>query len=294
MDKDYYGILELGSNATQREIKDSYRSLARRYHPDLNQNDILAEKKFKQVIEAYFVLSNDIKKREYDKSREINNSFFREVGKKPPNSFSNLFGSILSKIKYSDVVSKSVKNFPQKGDDIIIDLNISITEAHKGTFKKISLPYKKISIKIPPNTQEGAKIQVKNKGTLGENGGENGDIYFIIHIKKHSLLEFDELNVLCEIPVTPSEAAIGAKIEIPTLEGQSFLKIPPETYSGQIFRLLGQGIFSPDGTQKGDQIITIKIEIPKNLSIKEKQLYNELSKVRKFNPRENIIYDKSE
>lgn len=359
--KDYYQILGVNPHATQKEIKSAYRTLARKYHPDVNPGNKMSEIKFKEIGEAYSVLTDENKRKQYDllkgvkrtapnqtnntqqAKKQANSAYSEQKSTKESNSrsenqfddkksFNNVFSDILNgifkKVKDTDTTVKTEKQpeytiFPPKrGDDITADISISIVEAHNGTVRKINIlhtdicgqckgkryinnipcivcggngeisTHKKINVKIPPNVKEGSKIKISTEGNKGRYGGENGDLYLHVHIQKHSLFSFDSINVLCEIPITVTEAAIGTEIEVPTIDGYVSMKIPAETQSGQKFRLIGQGILDSKTNKKGDQMVTVRIEIPKNLSEKEKQLYNELARIRKFNPRENIVYDK--
>lgn len=359
--KDYYIILGIKPSATLKEIKSAYRLLARKYHPDVNKGNKLSEEKFKEIGEAYSVLSDEKKRKQYDllkgynrtpkkedninqqtkksakdaysKKSDINIEDENPKTTKKQNeekSFNDVFNEFLDNIFNKNnfnnppPVQERPKPVPPpkiKGDDITADITISIAEAHNGTTRKVNIlhtdpcgqckgskfkngqtcivcggngeisNHKKINVKIPPNVKEGSKIRIPYEGNKGKNGGQNGDLFLLVHIQKHSLFTFDKLNVLCEIPVTPTEAALGAEIEVPTIDGHVNMKIPPETQSGQKFRLQGEGIADSQSSKKGDQIVSVMINIPNNLSDKEKQLYQELARIRKFNPRENIVYD---
>jgi len=356
--KDYYQILGVSTVATHKEIKAAYRSLARKYHPDVNPGNKLCEEKFKEIGEAYSVLGDENKRKQYDLLKGIKKtnqkttyssqqttkqssathsqqkaktspktSTSASSAEKPFNElFSEFLDNIFKKEKTSNPYTRSAKKESSKpaskrGDDITADISITIAEAHNGTVRKINVlhtdvcsnckgrriingspciscdgkgeisVHKKINVKIPPGVKEGSKIKIQSEGNKGINGGENGDLYLLIHIQKQSLFTFDNLNVLCEIPITPTEAALGAEITVPSIDGEISMKIPAETQSGQKFRLAGQGISDSKSKIRGDQIVTVKIEIPTNLSEKEKQLYQELARIRKFNPRENIIYE---
>ena len=358
-DKDYYRILGISYSATKKEIKAAYRSLARKYHPDVNPGNKICEEKFKEIGEAYEILNDDVKKKHYDiikgfnvppktsstdseqaKSQARSAYSEKKPEEKPKASkpkqqedkpFTDIFSDFLDNLfkKPEENVSSakkaapppSPKASPEKGDDISADISITVAEAHNGTVRKVNIlhtsscskckgkkyiagtpciicngqgevsNHKKISVKIPSNLKEGAKIKISGEGNCGRYGGVNGDLYLVVHIQKHSIFTFDNLNVICEIPITPTEAAIGAEIEIPTIDGFVNMKIPAETQSGQKFRLSGQGIADVKSSQKGDQLITVRIEVPQKLTDKEKQLYLELARIRKFNPRENIIYE---
>jgi DnaJ-class molecular chaperone len=249
----------------------------------------------------------------------------KEPDKKP---FGDVFSDFVEKIfeketpkaKPQEAKKETSKPEPKKGDDITADISITIVEAHNGTVRKVNIlhtetcpkckgkrytngsqctfcksngeisQHKKISVKIPPNVKEGSKIRIAGEGNKGQNGGANGDLFLLISIIKNAIFEYENLNVLCEIPITPTEAALGADIMIPTIEGQISMKIPPETSSGKKFRLSGEGIPDANNSKRGDQIVTVRIEIPHNLSAKEKELYIELGKIRKSNPREKMVF----
>lgn len=361
--KDYYQVLGVNANAAQKEIKSAYRALARKYHPDVNPGNKLSESKFKEIGEAYAVLGDENRRKQYDilkgikkepsenaynqsqqakkqaskaysEQKSTNNAknqakFSDKTDKKSFNDiFSGFMDGIFTKSKDTETIIKTQKTdkadtvSPKTGDDITADISISIAEAHNGTSRKVNIlhtdicgqckgrryinntpciicngngevsTHKTINVKIPPNVKEGSKIKIAKEGNRGRSGGEDGDLYLIVHIQKHSIFTFENINVLCEIPITPSEAALGAEIDIPTIDGHVNMKIPRETQSGQKFRLIGEGILDTKANKKGDQLVTVRIELPKNLTEKEIQLYHELARIRKFNPRENIIYDK--
>lgn len=360
--KDYYIILGIKPSAAQKEIKSAYRSLARKYHPDVNKGNKLSEEKFKEIGEAYSVLSDEKKRKQYDlikgfnqEPKTTNQDNSQQTKKRTSDAYKQTVDEeVPPKEKTSQKEAKSDKSFndvfnefldsifnkgnfeepppiqpkpkkatppPEKGDDITADISISVVEAHNGTTRKVNIlhtdpcgqckgnghfngapciickgkgeisNHKKINVKIPANVKESSKIRIPYEGNKGINGGQNGDLYLLVHIQKHSLFTFDKLNVLCDIPITPSEAALGTEIDVPTVEGHVNMKIPPETQSGQKFRLTGEGIKDSKTGQRGDQFVTVMIAIPNNLSEKEKQIYQELARIRKFNPRENIVYD---
>ncbi|MDD3012253.1 MAG: J domain-containing protein [Candidatus Gastranaerophilales bacterium] len=359
--KEYYQILGIKPSAAQKEVKVAYRALARKYHPDVNKGNKLSEEKFKEIGEAYFVLSDEKKRKQYDllkgynqvkneenasqqtkkrasdayteKSEEKSTTEKTSKPNKEPQhdkSFNDVFNEFLDNVFNKNNFTEPPSSQPKpkqtgaskkRGDDIMADISISIAEAHNGTTRKVNIlhtdpcgqckgtkltngstciicngkgevtNHKKINVKIPTNVKEGSKIRIPYEGNKGQNGGQNGDLYLLIHIQKHSMFTFENLNVLCEIPVTPSEAALGAEIDVPTIDGHVNMRIPSETQSGQKFRLAGEGIADSQSGKRGDQLVTIMIGIPDNLSEKEKQLYQELARIRKFNPRENIVYE---
>ena len=205
---------------------------------------------------------------------------------------------------------------PQKGEDIFSDLTINVFEAQNGTtrnvniLKTISCPnchgkkfingskcpkcngtgeisfHKSITVKIPAGTINGSVISLKGEGENGSFGGENGNLNLKIIVENDAAFRFCELNVLSDIPITPTEAALGTTISVNTINGVVSMKIPQETSSGQKFRLHEQGVFDKETGKRGDHIVTVYIKMPKNLSPKEKELYNKLAQLRYFNPRE--------
>lgn len=351
-DKNYYKILGINPGADLQEIKSAYRSLARKYHPDVNPGNKISEEKFKEIGVAYEILSDKYKRKQYD----ILNGYYKTAEKtlnqdhqkkkqtdeaynkaqenansthNDKKSFNDVFNDFVDGVfktppPKEDMPKKSTYSPPpsKKGEDINVDITITLPEAHNGTIRKVNIlhtetcnqckgkriingvscavcqgkgeisTHKKVNVRIPANVKEGSKIRIPKEGNRGTNGGERGDLFLIVHLQKHSLFQVDGLNVLCDIPITPFEAALGAEINVPTIEGHVNMKIPPETTSGQKFRLSKEGITDPKTNKKGDQLVTVKIDIPKNLSEREKELYAELAKARKYNPRESLLYDK--
>ncbi len=345
--KNLYAILGIQPSADKDTIKDAYRTLAKKYHPDTNKGNKASEKRFKEVKEAYDILSDDKKRKDYDKANNYNQPEKpkqnysqanqakqaynkqsappprqkKEEPKKQPEqkkqtSQEKPFAETFSKF-VNDVFSpkQDTQKKPIKGNDINIDLTISIPESQNGTVRRVNVLHteccplckgkkfingakcqkcdgngeistqKTILVKIPPQIKQGEKIMLKNEGNIGQFGGANGDLYLKINIEKSDLFRFEELNVLSDVPISPSEAALGTNILIPSIDGHINMRIPPETSSGQKFRLHAQGVFDKNGNKQGDHIVTVYIKMPKNLSQQEKELYEKLAKLRDFNPR---------
>ncbi len=352
-DKDYYKILGIAADSDKKEIKKAYRQLARKLHPDINPGNKFCEEKFKEVGEAYSILIDDKKRLQYDILRGFINNTGSRATKQTQKAYSTQTTSVPQKTKkenkkfnanfefffkgfkteFSKIFpqnstekksygEKQKKAPPQKGEDIITEISITITEAQNGTIRKVNIlrtetcvkckgkrtingsscnncsgkgetsSYKQLSVKIPAKVKEGSKIRLIREGNKGINSGENGDLYLLIHIIQNSCFTFDGLHVFCEIPVTPTEAALGAEIQVPAINGFINMKIPAETRSGQKFKLSGEGLPDAHSGKRGDQVITVRIELPSNLTEKEKELYKELAKMRKFNPREHLIFEK--
>ena len=331
-EKNLYEILEISSTSTASVIKSAYRKLARKYHPDLNSGDASCIKKFKEITEAYEILSDEEKKKNYDllrgfytensqaKRNEAQKAYKETLNEeKHKEGFSSVFSDILEGFK--NTTSSSRQNFktkqarPEKGNDVNTDITITILEALEGTTKTINILHtevcpncegkvflngakcplckglgeqtihKKLTVKIPAGIKHGSKIRIANEGNTGYNGGKNGDLYLNIKVENNSIFKYDGLNVLCTIPITPFEAVLGASIEILTPTGKIMMKITPNTHSGQKFRLSEQGL--EQGEKKGDIIVTVNIEVPKNPSEKELELYRKLRDITKNDIRES-------
>ncbi len=243
-------------------------------------------------------------------------------------TFSKVFNDILEGLftneKGSTQNKKETKNKqkPEQGNDITMKVKISYMESLNGTNRKVNIlhtekcpncqgkkfingaicPFckgrgevslhKKLNVRIPPNVTNDSKIRIANEGNKGLNGGKNGDLYLIIEVENDSFFKYEDNNVVCEIPITPFEAALGTIIEVPTLEGKVSMKIPPLTSSGQKFRLAQEGLADSKTGIKGDQVVIIKIEMPKSLSLEEIQLYERLKTLSRDDIRKNIKNEK--
>ncbi|MBE7711042.1 MAG: hypothetical protein E7Z92_02760 [Cyanobacteria bacterium SIG31] len=325
MSKDYYKILGVAEFDTTENIKKAYRKLARKWHPDIAGNNDDALKMFKEINEAYEILSNKVKKEEYDKARRFYNyakadsnirkETYKEATNPQKNEKTFSFSEFFSKKQYDKNINKKI---PKRGQDVYADIEISIFEALCGTVKTVNMlqtqlcpkckghkfvngsicsncqgkgevsAYKKFTVKIPPEVSDRSKIRLAGEGELGVNGGENGDLYLTIHIQEPKTYKTDGLNILKTIPITPYEAVLGANIKISTLNGNVNVKIAPCTQNGQKIRLAGCGIVQKE--KVGDMIVTVEVKIPKKLSEEEIQLYKKLEEISSSNIRD-IGYD---
>lgn len=350
--RDYYEVLNVSRDAGQDEIKKAYRNLARKYHPDVNPGDKGSEAKFKEVKEAYDVLSDPAKRENYDRFGHQDEAFqgfggfggggFGDFGFE--DIFDSIFGGGFSGRK------RSQSNAPRRGADLRYDLEISLEEAVKGKDTFIKIPRtetcprckgtgakegtepitcsacggsgqqqvvkntafgrfvsvhpcvkcggtgrviqekcsrcngegkvfveRKIEIKIPAGVDSGSKLRVSGEGEAGTRGGPPGDLYVIIHVRPHKIFKRQDSNLICEIDLDFVYAALGAEIEVPTLDGKAKLRIPEGTQPGAVFRLKGKGVPSLRGFGKGDQLVKIKVDVPRRLNSRQKKILREFA-----------------
>ena len=288
--KNYYKILDLETNHVSiEEIKNAYRQAAKKYHPDLNVGDKLAEERIKDINEAYKTLSVPASKRKYDR---IWNSKFAKgqkafSGKGKKGAILNMYRGDL---KGNDTdVDKKAKGQPIKGENIETEISTTIEEAFYGTDKKISLrtnegKIKTISVKIPEGILNGEKVRLIGQGKQGENGGKNGDLYLKINIENDSKFKLQGYDLYTDLYLTPWEAALGTRANVKTIDDETKVYIPQGTESGEKVRIPGKGYKKASGA-RGDLVAEIKIMIPKKLTEEEKNMFEKLNEISNFNPR---------
>ncbi len=307
--KDYYQILGVSKTASQDEIKRAYRKLARKYHPDVSKEPD-AEAKFKEVAEAYEVLKDPEKRKAYD---QFGSQWQQGQGYQPPpgweqefgfggggytetgtGGFSEFFEALFGQGRFRTAGGRG--GFRMRGEDLHAKVYIDLEDAFRGTTQTISLSIpevdpatgrlveksKRLQVKIPQGIQEGQKIRLAGQGAPGMGGGPNGDLYLEVHFKPHRWFKVESKDLIVELPVTPWEAALGAKVAVPTLAGKVELKIPPGSQTGKKLRLKGKGL---PGKPPGDQYVVLKIVTPPADTPAAKKLYEEMAKVMPMNPR---------
>ena len=299
--KDYYHILGVAKNASDEEIKKAYRKLAMKYHPDRNPNKKEAEERFKEINEAYAVLSDKEKRKQYDtfgaegfQQRFTQEDIFR--GFDFDEILSSLFGGRgrrdfrfggQSGVDFGDFFGRQggyqdAGRMSQRGEDIVYEMAISLEEAASGGEKRIS--YRKnsrleeVSVKIPRGFPSGKKLRLAGKGKEGRNGGPPGDLYLQVTVREHPLFSQEGEDLIVEKEINFSEAVLGTTIEVPTLEGMKKVKVPPGTQSHTKMRLKGLGMPHFQGEGKGDQYVKVIVRIPKKVSEKSKGLIQDLAK----------------
>ncbi|MBI3595771.1 MAG: J domain-containing protein [Nitrospirae bacterium] len=333
--KDYYKILGVAKNASESEIKKAYRKLAREFHPDLNPGNKSAEERFKEINEAYEVLSDPEKRRKYDdlgsnweqiqRDREYARQYARPGFEWSPESFdlgdffSTFFGDRMSGFGPGPFAAG-----PHPGADLQSEIELSLEDLHQGARKLLRLSVaetcptcqgqgmimtssysqgrrqvvtsaqpcgtcggrgqirtqREVQVKIPKGIKEGSKIRLAGIGDKGVQGASAGDLYLVIKVLPHRLFRLNGYDLEADLPVWADEAALGAPINVPTLDQKVLLKVPPGSQSDQRLRLKGKGLGKPQGQGTGDLYYKIRIMVPDRMSAKERELFNELRRLR--------------
>jgi len=344
---DYYELLGVNRTVTAEELKKAYRQAALRYHPDRNPGDKAAEEKFKELSEAYQVLSDPEKRAPYDR---YGHAAFEQGGAGFSNgfdfsNFEDIFGDIFGDFFGG---TRGGRHGGQRGEDLSYNLEISFEEAAFGTEKTISIPRMAVcetcngkgnkpgtspktcsacrgsgqvrfqqgfftiartcnqcggqgsvvtdpctfcrgtgtvrktstlQVKIPAGVDSGARLKLRSEGDASPAGGSPGSLYLLLHVREHPLFTRQGADVVCEIPISFPQAALGAEIEVPTLEGKIKMKMPPGTQSGKSFRMRGKGIVTLRGSGRGDQLVRVIVETPRQLSPKQRALLEEFARL---------------
>ena len=296
--KDYYKILGLETNKVGTdEIKAAYREQAKKYHPDVNVGVRGAEERFKDINEAYQTLINEQTRKKYDRmwNSKIKRKMAKEQKKEGTKTttrneiLSILFG--INNEKVENVTHKKEKNakIPVQGEDVETEIPISVIEGFYGQTKKISLrtvngKMKNFEVKIPAGIRNGEMIRLIGQGKPGENGGKNGDLLIRINMEKDKKFELVGEDIYTELSISPWEAVLGTKVDIDAIDESIGVFIPQGIETGEEIKIEQKGYKDGKGG-RGKFIIRVKIMIPKKISTKEMELYKELKKVSKFNPR---------
>ena len=284
--KDYYKILDLKtSRVSIDEIKIAYRAAAKKYHPDLNVGDSLAEERIKDINEAYRTLSVPASKRKYDRiwnSRNNINNYQKIKGK-------NIFNMFLGN---TEINEETDRKLPQRGEDIETEINVKLEEAFYGLEKKISLrtvdgKMKTFSVKVPDGIRNGEKIRLIGQGKTGKNGGKNGDLFIKINIENSKTFKLFSSDLYTDLLLTPWEAALGTRPNVQTIDGKTTIYIPQGMESGEKIKIPNKGYKDGKGG-RGDLVAEIKIVVPKKLTEEENNLFEKLKEVSKFSPRNSV------
>ena len=284
--RNYYEMLGVNKNASSNEIKKAYRTLAIKYHPDRNLGNKAAEEKFKDINEAYEILSDQTRRVQYDQSISKRNL----INKTGFGNFGRNSGADRSRVRVNsqDFRPGTTKRTRVVGNrttrrDIEAKLTLGLDEAYRGGQRKIRLEDgRSLEVEMPEGMFNGQRIRLKGQGI------EGGDLYLKITVARHPFFEIQGENIYCQVPVTPIEAILGSAIEVPTIDGLVKVSVPNGVRSGQRLRLANKGYFGKSGT-RGDQLVEIQIVAPKEISAEEKELYEKLRELEQFNPRKNLI-----
>ncbi len=369
--RDYYEVLGVSRSASKEEIKKAYRKLALKYHPDRNPGDKKAENKFKEATEAYEILSDESKRRNYDQFGHAGVGSGFDAGGFGGGAafrdFQDIFGD------FSDIFGEFFgggartrggrRSRVRRGDDLRYDLEITLMEAYQGTEKHIEVPRQtmcdgcqgsgcapghkpstcpqcrgtgqismtqgffsisrtcnrcggagtiitnpcvkchgtgrvmtrnKVHVKVPPGALTGLKLKVSGEGEAGLNGGPPGDLYIVIIVQPHEIFDREGDDIICEVPISITQAALGTEMKVPTLDGKVKMKIPAGTQTGKVFRLSGKGMPSLRGYGHGDQLVRVVVETPKRLTPRQRELLEEFAQIsgEETNPQSRSFFDK--
>ncbi|RME69814.1 MAG: J domain-containing protein [Chloroflexi bacterium] len=313
--KDYYKILGVSKNATEKEIKSAYRKLARKYHPDMNPDDPQAEARFKEINEAYQVLSDPEKRKKYD---QLGADWYRwtQTGGRPEDfnwsqwaagpggqrvhvrygnvedledlfgggGFSDFFNAIFGGMGMDssgfDFGTRRQSARPRRGQDIEHELEISLTEAYHGTSRLLTIGDRRLNVKIPAGARTGTKVRVRGQGQNSGPGGQAGDLYLRIKVAPDPRFERKGDDLHTTVPVDLYTAVLGGKVPVTTMSGVVHLKIPAGSQNGQTFRLRGKGMpkLGKSG-EFGDMYVKIDVRLPTKLTPKQRELFEELRRL---------------
>ena len=329
--RDYYEVLGVQRTASPDELKKAFRKLAMQFHPDKNPGDKKAEERFKEINEAYEILSDEQKRKAYDQFGHLGaqggfrpganpfEGFSRGAGgfggfggggfggqQQGPENFQDIFGDIFSDLfsggraRPGGPGGQRANTSRNRGADLRYTLNISFEEAAAGAEKTISFIRQragkeesaKLAITVPAGVKAGQRLKLRGEGDAPASGSHPGDLYVIINIQDHSIFKRVDNDVHLDLPISYVDATVGTTVEIPTLTGKASLKVPAGTPSGQIFRLKNKGFASVDGPGNGDMLVRVVIDVPRDLTDEQRDLLKKFASTLKPSPLIKAYQDK--
>lgn len=307
--RDYYEILGVNRDVSSEQLKRSFKKLARKYHPDVNPGNKSAEERFKEISEAYAVLSDVEKRRKYDTMGHaafsggnpweggINmEDILKDIG--IGDIFGSFFGGQRGRTSY-----RSSNWGPQvntKGEDVNYSMEVGFDDALRGLETVVTVPKniidngvirratERIKVKIPAGVSNGSRIRLTGKGEPSQSGGKNGDLYILTKVSTHPYIERKGDNLYIDLPLTLGELSLGTRVELETFEGVTKVTIPPGTQNGQRLRLNGKGAPQMKGTGKGDLFVAVSLKLPERIDEKSKDLIREFERLNPIDPREGM------
>lgn len=308
--RDYYETLGVSKTASEDEIRSAFRKLARKYHPDVAKDKKTAEEKFKQINEAYEVLSDPEKRRKYD---QLGEHWNQPGGFQPPpqwgggqpgdfrwgggqdggvefefggtgfsDFFEAFFGGGRGRSAFGGFGQRGA--VAERGDDVEADIMVTLEEALHGSTRQVSLrragskKTETYQVKIPRGVREGQRIRLAGQGEAGERGGKSGDLFLRVRLARHPDFSVEGTDLVHEVKIAPWQAVLGDQLIVPTLEGNARLKLPPGTQGGQRFRLRERGLPGVSG-QRGDLYVVVQIALPKKLTEREREIWEQLARL---------------
>jgi curved DNA-binding protein len=308
--RDYYETLGVSKTASEDEIKSAFRKLARKHHPDVAKDKKAAEEKFKQINEAYEVLSDPEKRQKYD---QLGANWNQPGGFQPPpqwgggqpggfrwgsgenggvefefggtgfsDFFEQFFGGGRGRSAFGGFGQRGAT--AERGTDVEADIMVTLEEALHGSTRQVSLrragskKTETYQVKIPRGVREGQRIRLAGQGEAGERGGKSGDLFLRVRLARHPDFSVEGNDLVHEVKIAPWQAVLGDQLIVPTLEGSARLKLPPGTQGGQRFRLRERGLPGVSG-QRGDLYVAVQIAVPKKLSEREREIWNQLAQL---------------
>ncbi len=305
---DYYAVLGVSESADAGEIKKAYRKLAQRWHPDRHPDDPKAEGKFKEVGEAYGIVGDEAKRAEYDQVRRLGATGGMGGGAGGgfggfPGGFEGAangdLGDLLRTIFAAGGAGNVYETYggrprAQKGMDLRADVHLSFEDALAGVKTRLRVnadsSSEELTVRLPAGVKDGAVVRVASRGGKGIAGGPPGDVHVHVHVEQHPFFKRKGDDVTCDVPITYSEAVLGAKVRVPTPEGTpTMFKIPPGTASGSTFRIRGKGAPKRGGSD-GDLLVTVKVDVPTKLSRKAKEIVGVLAEHEDTGARDRLLF----